>query len=102
MLRRRIHIGPKFQLGKLLSSSIRNQTVITPHARFIRYRVPIICSITIPIRSMRGILRDIEYGRDGGCEDEALEGGIFSGGLQDGERSGDCGIDQSFGEGRTR
>ena len=102
MLRRRIHISPNFQLSKFLSSSIRNQRVITPHARFIRYRVPIICSIVIPVRSRRGLLYDIEYGRDGGCENEAFEGGIFPGGLQDGERPSDCGIDQGFGEDRTR
>lgn len=93
MLRCRVHISPSFQLSKLLSNSIRNQWIITPHARFICYRVPIIRGIVIPIRSGTGFLRDIEYGRNGGCEDEAFEGGIFLGGLEDGERSGDGGVD---------
>jgi len=99
MLRRRIHVSPSFQLGELLSSSIHKRRVITPHTRFIRYRVPIIRSIVIPARSRSDLLRDIKHGRDGGCEDKAFEGGTFPGGLEDGKRSGDGGIDYGFGGG---
>jgi len=99
MFRRRIHISPSFQLGKLLPSSIHKRRVVTPHTRFIRYWVPIIRSIVIPVRSMSDLLRDIKHSRDGGCEDETFEGGVFSGGLEDGERSGNGGVDQGFGEG---
>jgi hypothetical protein len=101
MLRRGIHISPSFQLSKLLSSSVRNQRVLALRTGFIRYRVPVIRGIVIPIRSRSGLLSDIEYGPNGGCEDEAFEGGIFPGGLEDGERSGDGGIDHGFGEGGT-
>jgi len=97
MLRRRIHVSPSFQLGELLSNSIRNRRVITRHTRFVRYRVPIIRSIVIPIRSRSDI--PIKYGPGGGCEDEAFEGRVFPGGLEDRERSGDGGIDYGFGEG---
>lgn len=99
MLRRRVYISPGFQLSKLLSSPIRNQRVITPRTRFIRYWVPIIRSVVIPVRSRSDLLRDIKHGRDGGCEYEAFENGIFPGSLEDGKRSGDGGIDQGFGEG---
>jgi hypothetical protein len=94
-------VGPSFQLSKLFSSSIRDPWVIARCPLFIRYRVPAIRGIVISAWPGSGLLRDIEHGCDGGCEDEAFEGGIFLGGLEDGECSRDGRIDQSFGDGGT-
>ena len=82
MFRRRVHVGPSFQLNKLLSSSIRDPRVIARCPPLIRYRVPVIRGIVISVWPGSGLLRDIEHDCDGGCEDEAFKGGIFLGGLE--------------------
>ena len=38
---------------------------------------------------------EVQYGA-GGCKDEAFEGGVLSGGLEDGEHPGDGGFDYCF------
>ena len=101
MLRRRVHIGPSFQLGKLLRNPIRNQRRISPHTLLIRDRIPIVRGVGIPIWTRKRFFGDIKHRSDGGREDKALEGRIISGGLEDGERSEDCGFDYSFGESGT-
>ena len=99
MLRRRVHICPSFQLGKLLSNSIHKRRIVAPQTVFVRDRIPIVRGVTI---SRSGIFRDIEHCADRGGEDEAFEGGrVLSGGLEDGERSGDGGFELGFGEGGT-
>jgi len=97
ILRRRVDISPSFQLGKLLRSSIRNHRRIGPHTLLVRYRVPIVRGVGVPVWSRTSLFRNIKHCSDGGCEDEAFEGRILSGGLEDGERSEDRGFDYSFG-----
>ena len=93
MLGCRINTSPSFQLGIFLPNSIRNQRIVALHAFLVRERIPIIRGVGVPVRSGGGFFRDVEYGRDGGCEDEAFEGGVLVGGLEDGECSGDGGFD---------
>lgn len=78
MLGRRMHRSPSFQLSVLLPDPVRNPRVIGLCPLSVRDRVPTLCS---------GVLAegDIEYG-DGGREDEAFEGRVLAGGLEDGER----------------
>lgn len=97
MLRRRIHIPPRLQLRKLLPGSIRDQRTVGLHPLLVRYRVPVVRGVgrvRVGSGSGRGgVLRDVDYGGDGGGEDEPFEGWVFSGGLEDGEGAGDCGFD---------
>ena len=99
MLRLRIHLSPSFQFRILLPNSICNYRNIGLHALFIGYRVPIIRGVVIPVRLRSDRFRDIKHGRYGRCEDEAFEGWVISGRLEDGEGSGYGGIDVGLFEG---
>ena len=50
----------------------------------------------IPVRLRSDRFRDIKHGRYGRCEDEAFEGWVLSGCLEDGEGSGYGGTDVGF------
>ena len=100
MLRLRTHLSPSFQLRILLPNSIRNYCKIGL-ALLVRYRVPIVCDVVIPVQLGSDRYRDVKHGRYGRCEDEAFEGWVIWGRLEGGEGSGDGGIDVVFLEGRT-
>ena len=91
-----MHCRPSFQLGVLLPNPIRDQRVISPHPLIIRDRIPVLCGVVIAVCFGTDWTGDVENGRDRGCEDEAFEGRILLGGLEDGERPGDCGFDYCF------
>ena len=83
-----MHRCPSLQFGVLLPNPIRNQRVISLHPLSVSDRMPIICAGVIAVG-------EVKYD-GGGCENEAFEGGVLTGGLENGERPGDGGFDYCF------
>ena len=97
MLRGRIHHSPSFQFGVFLCNPVRDQRRIGLQPLFVRDRVPIVCGVVaIAVRFGSDEFRHVDHGGGGRCEDEAFEGRVLLSRLEDGERSGDCGVDYHF------
>ena len=98
VLRLWVHRSPSFQLSKLLCCPVRDHRRVALRPLFVLYWVPILCGVVMPASSGKVRPCDVEHGRDGGCEDEAFEPRVLSGGLEDGDGTRDRRLNYDLGQ----